>query len=323
MLDVRIQDDAVHIGRRLMVAFNRTLRLPDDGRDYPLPPGLGRLPIVRAADHADRAPASWVGEGDLIVPMYQREAMWIGFTGAAWKPNAVKVEAGRVNAVTGEVGGVGGLAEPQNYLVCPPQVWLDGFKAGSGVIRQFVAMPLGEGYSMEGAVTGEERSGGLRLTIFEPKPGRFPDAPPPERPAGAGPMRFAKPAAATEMGLGAGGAMRQKIYPDPHGIDAWDQANSGRLRIRIVDTETFRAITGSEPPPSPIDAGTYTEHGLPWFELYDEHRGDVGVSDVLAGGRTIADRDRELGREPDATPVEVDETQIRRLSRKPEREGEG
>lgn len=29
------------------VSFHRTLRLPDDGRDYPLPPTLGRFPVAR------------------------------------------------------------------------------------------------------------------------------------------------------------------------------------------------------------------------------------------------------------------------------------
>jgi hypothetical protein len=320
MLELRIKDNLVHVGPRLIIAFHRTLRIPDDGRTYPLPPGLGRLPIRRISDHADRVSAAWAAEGGVFIPMYQREAMWIGFTGADWKPNAVKVEAGRVNAVTGEVEvGAATLAEPQNYLVCPPQVWLDGIKTGAGVIRQFVAMPLGEGYSIEAAVTGEEYSGGLRIIVFEPQPGRFPDSPPPERPTSARPMRFAKPGSATEIGLGAGGTMRQKVYPDPHGIDTWDVENRGELRVRIVESETFRAITGDVLPPTPIDAKTYTEHGLPWFDLYDEHRRDVTATDVLAGVRTIAERDAELGREVGDSPVEIDPRQIKTLQQETDR----
>ena len=48
----------------------------------------------------------------------------------------------------------------------------------------------------------------------------------------------AKPGSATEIGLGAGGTMRQKVYPDPHGIDTWDVENRGELRVRIVESET-------------------------------------------------------------------------------------
>src|SRR3546814_11311579 len=67
-------------------------------------PILGRLPIRRVLDHAEKVPAEWSKDGGIFIPMNQREAMWIGFTGPDWKPNAVKVEAGRVNAVTGEIG---------------------------------------------------------------------------------------------------------------------------------------------------------------------------------------------------------------------------
>lgn len=41
MLDVIIEEYAIRIGQRFAVSFHRTLRIPDDGRTYPLPPGLG------------------------------------------------------------------------------------------------------------------------------------------------------------------------------------------------------------------------------------------------------------------------------------------
>ena len=37
----------------------------------------------------------------------------------------------------------------QNYCVLPKQPWLDGINYGDGYIRQFVAMPLGKGYTVE------------------------------------------------------------------------------------------------------------------------------------------------------------------------------
>jgi hypothetical protein len=113
--------------------------------------------------------------------MYQREALWLAFDAAAWKPNAVKVGVGRVNALTGDSWDLALRAEPQDYLVCPNQPWLDGFKTGENVVRQFVAMPLGQGYTVEGQLTGEEQFGGMQIVVYEPKPGRFPDQPPPDR----------------------------------------------------------------------------------------------------------------------------------------------
>ena len=179
MTDVAIGADRIQVGPRFAVSFHRTLRIPDDGRDYPLPPGLGTFPIRKVADFLDRVPDAWRRTGGAFIAMYQREALWLGFHGAAWKPNAVKVAIGGVNALTGEPDGAELRGDPQNYLVAPLQPWLDGIKTGAGSVRQFVAMPLGLGYTVEAALTGDERRGGLQLTVFEPRPGRFPDAPPP------------------------------------------------------------------------------------------------------------------------------------------------
>ena len=129
------------------MSFQRTLRIPDNGRTYPLPPGLGRFPIYRVADFADRVPPEWHEHGGVFIAMYQREALWLGFHAAAWKPNAVQVAAGRINAISGAPDEARLHAEPQDYLVCPEQPWLDGIHTAPGTIRQFVAMPLGLGYS--------------------------------------------------------------------------------------------------------------------------------------------------------------------------------
>jgi hypothetical protein len=296
LLDVNVDACAVHIGERFSVSFQRTLRIPDDGRTYPLPPGLGVFPLLRVQDHADRLPPEWVRRGGAVIPMYQREALWLAFEAARWKPNAVKIAVGGVDAVSGGPRGPRLHSDPQDYVVCPDQPWLDGINVGQGVIRQFVAMPLGLGYTVEAALTGAERTGGIQVTVFEPKPGRFPDEPPAAPSLGPGPPvgPMAAPPSAP-MGLGAGGEMKQKIYPDPHGIDTWDQDNCGRVFVWIVNSEQYREITGLAPPPTPVDAAAYTQHGLPWFELYDEDRADLAAPESLARAKTIAQRDAERG----------------------------
>ena len=117
----------------------------------------------------------------------------------------------------------------QDYVVTGTQPWLDGIATGKGTIRQFVAMPLGLGYTVEGQVSGEESVGGIQLLAYAPKPGAIA---PPQRmrgswpiggvpsapPALAAPMCPAPAAAGAVMGLAAGGQMKQKIYPDPHGV---------------------------------------------------------------------------------------------------------
>jgi hypothetical protein len=99
--------------------------------------------------------------------------------------------------------------------------------------------------------------------------------------------------APVEMGLGAGGRMEQQIYPDPHGWEVWDNGRFGRVYAHIVNSLLFHEITDRRPPASPISARTYTEYGYPWFDLYDEHLGDVETSDVLAGVRSISELDAE------------------------------
>ena len=70
-------------------------------------------------------------------------------------------------------------------------------------------------------------------------------------------------AKSAEMGLAAGGKMRQKIYPDPHGVDTWDQENSGRVFVHIVNSMMYREITGKEPPSTPVTAKTLRPIRLP------------------------------------------------------------
>jgi len=277
-LPVIVESGRVRIGDRFAVSFQRTLRVPDDGRQYPLPPGLGRFPVETVAAHRDRVPEAWKKEGGVFIPMYQREALWLGFDGAPWKPNAVKVGTGQVNAITGDAWSADLHASPQDYLVCPDQPWLDGIKSGDGVIRQFVAAPIGRGETIEAQLARDEEWGGIRILVYEPKPGRFPEEAPPIPPEIAGRMHAFQPGM---MGLGAGGRMKQKIYPDPYGVDVWDRTLSGSVTVHIVNSEDYQAITGTPPPPTPVDARAYTAAGLPWFDLYDESAGDVAATDAM------------------------------------------
>src|SRR5688572_17259701 len=103
MLETIVRPDQVQIGERFSVSFHRTLRIPDEDDASPLPPGLGRFPVHAVAEFAERLPQDWVARGGVFIPMYQREALWLRFEAADWKPNAVKVGIGNVNAISGEL----------------------------------------------------------------------------------------------------------------------------------------------------------------------------------------------------------------------------
>jgi hypothetical protein len=325
MLEVKVNGDAIKIGKHFSVSFERTLRIPDDGRTYPLPPGLGEFPICKVQDYEDRVPASWKEHGGVFIPMYQREALWLNFQAAYWRPNAVKIAVGKINAVSGKPWHQKLKANEQDYVVCPDQPWLDGINAGDDYIRQFVAMPLGMGYTVEGQVSGKEEFGGIQIIVFDPKPGKFPDNPPKMRTRSLGfaeedTMLRCAAFAGAEMGLAAGGKMEQKIYPDEYGIDTWDEENYGRVYVHIVNSMMYREITAKEPPSTPVTAKMYTQYGFPWFDLYDESKGDVAASNILSQVKSVKQMDKEKGFAPqqDDTPVEIADKQVKKLNLNPD-----
>jgi hypothetical protein len=71
-----------------------------------------------------------------VAPIFLHEALWFQFSAARWKPNAVQVSAGGINAISGGHWTEKLSSDPQNYLVCPGQPWLDGINAGDRIIRQ-------------------------------------------------------------------------------------------------------------------------------------------------------------------------------------------
>src|SRR4051812_32323121 len=156
---VKIVSDQLVLGP-VTVNFQRTLRIPETGV-HPLPPGLGPFPLRRVSDYPDTAPADWLSRGGVMLPIYQREAMWLSFN--ASEPTALQVGVGKVCAVSGLPWIERLVKDPQNYVALPDQPWLDGINAGDGFIRQFVAVPLGSGATVEGQVTGEETHGGVQL----------------------------------------------------------------------------------------------------------------------------------------------------------------
>ena len=98
----------VHEHARTAMEFQRTLRIPDDSKTYPLPPGLGAFPLCHVEDYATRLPTDWSDRGGVMMPLYQAEAMWISFGKSGWGfdddgyPCAVKIAAGKINAVSGK-----------------------------------------------------------------------------------------------------------------------------------------------------------------------------------------------------------------------------
>ena len=82
----------VPLTEHVQLVLHRTLRIPDDGGEYPLPPSLGLFP-VHAVEELRRAPRSRRDAGGFVVPIHLREALWLGFNRAS-PPHAVSQRHG-------------------------------------------------------------------------------------------------------------------------------------------------------------------------------------------------------------------------------------
>lgn len=301
--------DDVAMGN-LRITLHRTVRVPEKkkGKGNSLPASMGHFKIFSVMDFKEKVPAHWkIQEGAYFICVYKHEAMWISFSNYD-QPLALMVGAGMINAVTGEVLSDVLSKTPQNYLVTGHQPWLDGFKTNvGGAVYQFVGANLGEGETVEEQITGKAEFGGLQFAAFKPKVKLVRPSRPNEfvKSLGSGyPHTFggAMRGGATksfstqpkfqEMGLGAGGAIDQKIYPDLYTEDhplekIWETNPFMKTYIYMVDPATFEAITGMKAPSSPITYQTYQKMGLPWFGLFDEKLDDVPGSGKIEGIKKV------------------------------------
>ncbi|KAL2067774.1 hypothetical protein VTL71DRAFT_15870 [Oculimacula yallundae] len=359
--------------RALEITFNRTIKVPEDGTTYDLPPGLGNFPLYNVVHYGENLPENISLKGGCFMPVYDREALWISFKST--KPFAIKVLIGGINAVSGEPIMEtfatrlrrSKLAQEkssiQDYIVVDPadqgQLWLDGIAKLNGKVMQFVAVPSGTGYSVEAQIAETESVGGIQIVIT---------------PIRAGPILYitvyqlgGKPTLSVmidgnatvyalmcsisqkngtpisqmgilfnnrrleqnrllshygicngsfvnvvlnlcgggvlqliesnpvnaEMGVGAGGLIRQSILSDPHASIAWDSDSTAIFNIQLLNATIFESVTGRAPPPSPITAESYAEAGLPFFALPKE--ADSGIKGLFSDVKGIHEVDVEKG----------------------------
>lgn len=99
--------------------------------------------------------------------------MWLQFKSN--KKFAIRIYVGGVNGITGEpmipnmatlLKRQNGVEKKQDYIIVPEQLWVDGIATGPGIVKQFVAVPYGSGFSIEYQITGSETTGGIQFEVI-------------------------------------------------------------------------------------------------------------------------------------------------------------
>jgi hypothetical protein len=158
-----------------------------------------------------------------------------------------------------------------------------------------VAIPLGEGYSVEEQLSGEADWGGLQISVVPLKPKAWKshrrawEVRQQRRREGPVFMACRSPSMdAPSMGLAAGGRMRQVIHKDPFDTDDWYVAAADRVFVSTTHAKDWKTITGPSAPSEPPTAKAYCAAGLPWFEQYGEDQEALPGSSALASLNSLA-----------------------------------
>ena len=99
------------------------------------------------------------------------------------------------------------------------------------------------------------------------------------------------------MAMAPGGRMKQEIYDDPYGLDAWEQRHGSRCFVSLLNSTQWTAVTGERPPTEPPTAQDYAAAGLPWFDWYGGDARAVAGSENLRGLKSVAQQSKATGQE--------------------------
>lgn len=278
------------LGDIVRISFQRTLRVSEEHSNY-LPPGLGSFPLRSVSDV--KATDSMQDRGGVVLPIYQREAMWMSFDST--EPIALQIATGLVCAVTGKPLQDGLNADEQNYVVLPDQPWLDGFKTADGEVRQFVAARLGDSATVEEQLTDRPAVGGIQIRAY-----RLTAAARKKWKAKQNRQRrhfsndfelltvsYCMSASVSDMGIGAGGRITQEIYEDEFEFADWEIEPMSQVWVHLVGARQWTELTGEAAPRTPVTVEEYNDAGLPWFDYYNDDKNDVPASPELAGVKTV------------------------------------
>jgi hypothetical protein len=251
----------VHPDAKMTIEFQRTLRIPDGEREFPLLPGLGRFPLFPVRDLVEGGAAPWLDKVEAMLPMYQSEAMWLSFRPSysvaheAFYPFAIKIRTGQKDAVSGRQWSTALHRHPQDYLVLQEQSWLGGFSNGHGLVHQFVAVPFGN-KEIEGLETPDlDNKGQVQIEVYPLARRAFDLYHPTDS--------WKRHLNATRSRQGGNGSIEhgaqaelepQKLNRNSFRHEDWDREARSTYSIHLANSLQWCAMTGSPPPSPPLSA---------------------------------------------------------------------
>ncbi|PGG98055.1 hypothetical protein GX51_07029 [Blastomyces parvus] len=96
-----------------------------------------------------------------------------------------------------------------------------------------------------------------------------------------------------DMGIAAGGKIKQSIHKDHYDPDSWDRSSTTTFNVQMLNAAVFKKIIGISPPPCPIDATTYLKYGFPLFELPEKVSSVKGQFDGVQSLSEISTKGKE------------------------------
>lgn len=130
---------------------------------------------------------------------------------------------------------------------------------------------------------------------------------------GGGPM---PPQAGHDLGVAAGGRIKQNICKDFHKAEKWIRDLTFTIPVHMLTPQMFEKATGTEAPTCPIDAQAYANAGLPFFSLFEKTPSNISGAKSFASVKSVneveAARGFATGQEPMVVPrtVELNEQSL-------------
>jgi hypothetical protein len=213
-------------------------------RDISQTASLGISLIHRVRDHTRKIPKEWKQSDAIFLPIPDEEAVWIAFDPGKTKPKAVQIKFGAINAVSGRNWKEKLEDLPQNYVVCPPQLWMEGTYSEGRLVERL--HHLSKPFEL------------MEIVIYQLKPNRVPKK--------VQPTSRSHSYIDVQQGFidtSEKRVIRRGIAHDPFGLEAWNTKTPSTLAVYLTSASLYYQITGSNPPTTPADADIYTGFRLP------------------------------------------------------------